>query len=411
MARFLIDLTMCFAKGQTVFHGGGEYGKEAARFLAANLPGHEVLALIREGTADAVAAELGPAVALREVSDGPMRRLPADLDDAADTLFLPLPGKFLKGQGGAARPRIVAVEHDLRAFDAAHGISDRLCHPLLAPFWRRLACAYAALCRRKRVRWATAKTRPRYDALREGDRVVAPSRYTQYAVYLNLDRIAPGREARFRDRLELLPPLSPFVDEAAPGEGGGERRGILMLGANRAVKNADRFLEGLRRHAPAREAANREGIDLVGADGEVAEAFQRRHGAELTLRCHPYVEAGRLQALIAGARLLAYPSLAEGYGMPPVEAFRLGTPVLAGAVTAVPEVVGGAALLADPLDGSEMANKALQLLDDPELWRAKADQGRERFRELKADTLRRWERFARDMDRLPTEKAAPEGAS
>jgi alpha-1,3-rhamnosyl/mannosyltransferase len=404
LVRFLIDLTMCFAKGQTVFHGGGEYGKEAARFLAASLREHEVLALIREGTAGAVAAELGPEVALREVADGPMRQLPPDLNDPADTLFLPLGGKFLKAQGGAARPRVVMVEHDLRAFDAAHGISDRLCHPLLPPFWRRLACVYAALRRRKRVTWATRKARLRYDALRADDRVVAPSRYTKYAVYLNLDRIAPGREAHFRDRLELLPPLSPFVGEVAADEGGGERRGILMLGANRAVKNADRFLEGLRRHPPAREAANHEGIDLVGADAGVAEAFQRRHGAELTLRCHPYVEAGRLEALIGGARLLAYPSLAEGYGIPPVEAFRLGTPVLAGAVTAVPEVVGGAALLADPLDGSEMANKTLQVLDDAELWQAKSKQGRDRFRELRANTLRRWERFAREMDRAEVEE-------
>jgi glycosyltransferase involved in cell wall biosynthesis len=62
-----------------------------------------------------------------------------------------------------------------------------------------------------------------------------------------------------------------------------------------------------------------------------------------------------LSALLAGASALAYPSLYEGFGFPPLEAMTVGVPVLVGGGGAVAEVAGPAAEVADPLDVSDLA--------------------------------------------------------
>lgn len=69
-------------------------------------------------------------------------------------------------------------------------------------------------------------------------------------------------------------------------------------------------------------------------------------------------------ALLAGARVLAYPSRYEGFGLPPLEAMAVGTPVVATAVGAIPEVLGDAAALVPPSDVDALAAAILRLLDD-----------------------------------------------
>ena len=70
-------------------------------------------------------------------------------------------------------------------------------------------------------------------------------------------------------------------------------------------------------------------------------------------------------SLIAGARVLAYPSLYEGFGLPPLEAMSLGIPVVATSAGAIPEVVGDAAVLVEPHDVAALAEGLLTVLRDP----------------------------------------------
>ena len=69
-------------------------------------------------------------------------------------------------------------------------------------------------------------------------------------------------------------------------------------------------------------------------------------------------------SLIAGARLLAYPSLYEGFGLPPLEAMSLGVPVVATTAGAIPEVVGEAAALVAPRDVPALAEALLVVAED-----------------------------------------------
>jgi glycosyltransferase involved in cell wall biosynthesis len=103
-----------------------------------------------------------------------------------------------------------------------------------------------------------------------------------------------------------------------------------------------------------------------------------------------YQDNQTLIALYRNALALIYPSLYEGFGIPPLEAMSVNTPVLASSASSIPEVVGDAALLFDPKDTNEIAHRMLQVYEDKELRKRLSDLGAQRAR------LFSWDRTARE---------------
>lgn len=94
--------------------------------------------------------------------------------------------------------------------------------------------------------------------------------------------------------------------------------------------------------------------------------------------------------LYAGASLFVYPSLYEGFGLPPLEAMASGTPVVTSNVASIPEVVGDAAVLVDPTDEQALAEAMVRVLTDPALQAELRHQGQARAKGFT------WERTARE---------------
>ena len=103
-----------------------------------------------------------------------------------------------------------------------------------------------------------------------------------------------------------------------------------------------------------------------------------------------YVAAEDLNAVYAGADLFVFPSLNEGWGMPVIEAFASGTPVVATNLTAVPEAAGSAALLVDPRDERVLAESIVKVLRDKSLREQMIRKGLARAKEFT------WRRSARE---------------
>lgn len=123
---------------------------------------------------------------------------------------------------------------------------------------------------------------------------------------------------------------------------------------------------------------------LAGLDAGEGAAIRAAAGSapvELT----GYVDDARLDAMVRGADLLAYPSLYEGFGLAIVEAMARGCPVAAARATALPEAAGGAAALFDPLDEEDMAATIKAVLQDESLRAGMVQRGRARAAELSWD--------------------------
>ena len=87
-----------------------------------------------------------------------------------------------------------------------------------------------------------------------------------------------------------------------------------------------------------------------------------------------------LAAFYRLARAFVFPSLYEGFGLPPLEAMACGSPVVTSNVSSLPEVAGGAALLVDPYDANAIAGGIVQAVTDESLRADLITRGLERAR-------------------------------
>ncbi len=187
------------------------------------------------------------------------------------------------------------------------------------------------------------------------------------------------------DRVQVVPPgldapsKSPSAPSTAP-VGRRERSTpyLLALGAVEPRKDLPTlvmaFAELARTHADLE-------LVVAGPDGWGEPAFAAAVAAcgvaQRVVRVG-YLQERERRSLLQGAAVLAYPSLYEGFGFPPLEAMAAGVPVVAAAAGAVPEVVGDAAELVAPGDFAAMAAALARVIDDAGLRSRLIEAGRVR---------------------------------
>jgi len=103
-----------------------------------------------------------------------------------------------------------------------------------------------------------------------------------------------------------------------------------------------------------------------------------------------YVLGEDLSLLYNAADLFVYPSLYEGFGLPPLEAMACGTPVITSNTSSLPEVVGDAGIMVNPYDANELADKMCKVLTNEDLKKELSKKG------LKRAKLFSWEKCARE---------------
>jgi glycosyltransferase involved in cell wall biosynthesis len=150
---------------------------------------------------------------------------------------------------------------------------------------------------------------------------------------------------------------------------------ILSVSAHRPHKNIERLIDAMARiERPAVLVVP--GYETPWDEELRAHALQA--GASERVRFLGWVSDDELEGLYQAAICLAFPSLAEGFGLPVLEAMIRGLPVACSDAASLPEVAGEAALYFDPLDTGEMAEAIAALLRDADLRERLAAAGRER---------------------------------
>ncbi len=195
-----------------------------------------------------------------------------------------------------------------------------------------------------------------------------------------------------------------------PQEDGDAAAGRALAGANRyvlavgtieprkgLVHLVDAFDAVVAADDPGRDPQERVSLVIAGPDGWGVDQFEaavQRCGARARIRRLGWVTDEQRADLLAGAALLAYPSIYEGFGLPPLEAMGRGVPVVCSDAGPLPEVVGDAAVLSPVGDAAGLAEAIVAVLTDDDRRAALAERGR-----AHAATFR-WDRCADALSAL-----------
>ena len=200
--------------------------------------------------------------------------------------------------------------------------------------------------------------------LPRADRIIVGSRYTRG----ELSALVGVPD----ERIEVVPyGIGPQFGLQAPDREWLKRRFrlggryIVCVGTLEPRKNLVSALRAFRRLSPTHEDLQ---VAVVGGQGWRNERFEH----EVLSTPGRVVRTGHvsdeeLARLYSGAECLVFPSLAEGFGFPVLEAMASGTPVVSSNRSSLPEVVGDAGLLVEPDEDEAIAAAIERILGDPEL--------------------------------------------
>lgn len=159
-------------------------------------------------------------------------------------------------------------------------------------------------------------------------------------------------------------------------EHGLPERYLLVLGSIEPRKNLATLADAWRR-----SAARKDGVEMLvsGAGARKAVFNASKSGAESlddpSITLLGFFPDEQLPLLYQAAEAFALPALAEGFGLPILEAMASGTPVICSDTTAMPEISGGAAMLVPPLDPEAWTEAVDTVLSKPELRAAMRSDG------------------------------------
>lgn len=159
---------------------------------------------------------------------------------------------------------------------------------------------------------------------------------------------------------------------------------LLSLGSLEPRKNIGRLLQAWEQLAPSLPPD----VQLVVAGAQGASlVFAGVKFDRLPPRVHftGYVDQAELPVLYSGALAFVYPSLYEGFGLPPLEAMACGTPVVTSDGTSLSEVVGDAAVVVDPYNVESITEGMRRVVTDNELRTRLIQAGRVRAASLTWD--------------------------
>lgn len=239
------------------------------------------------------------------------------------------------------------------------------------------------------------------DGATMADRIIAISEHTKNDLvkYLNIpaDRIVVTPLAARKD---FHPRPEPEVRQHVRERWGLDSPYLLSVGTLEPRKNIRRLIRAFC-SLPG-EFQDSHQLVIAGGKGWLSSDIYRtvtKMGAASRIRFLGYVPDADLPWLYCGATCFVYPSLYEGFGLPPLEAMASGIPVVTSNTSSLPEVVGDAGLMVDPESEEDLRSAVVRVLSDSNLRREMSLRGLQRsalfsWGKTAAETLKVYESLA-----------------
>ncbi|MDF1576531.1 MAG: glycosyltransferase [Bacteroidales bacterium] len=205
-------------------------------------------------------------------------------------------------------------------------------------------------------------------------KLIVVSNHTKYTIISEFN-IDPGDVCVLYSPEKAFPIISEAEEEIFFNriEDIDKEKYYLIVSSKRWIKNTFRAIKAFDELISHGQIKHK--IVLTGANDKVKRLIKKKNMFCIL----DYVEAGDLEILYKNAFALVYPSLNEGFGYPPLEAMKYGTPVISASITSIPEVVGDASLSFNPLSVLELKARLLHMQNDKELYDRLVVQGQKRY--------------------------------
>ena len=348
MKKILFDLFVCQPNRESKYHGGGIYGcivfKELCRLSKKNIVAYfdtsrflvnDVLELINNENISFVDASQYSITDAYDMME-------------CNMLYTPLYSTRHDIIIKRGEPVYLTI-HGIRALEM---LTDRD-EPNYARTWMEKIKAYIKLSSFGSIIWR--KYYRKYDIVLNSNnvRVITVSEHSKHSIKSYFPQINMSNISVFYSPSTAIEGYERFINDY-------KEKYYLIISANRWLKNAGRAIQSIDSLLDFNPSIC-DKVKVLGLkkDTKVYKRIRNKDKFEIL----GYQNQEDLEELYAGAYAFIYPTLNEGFGYPPLEAMKYGTPVVSSPFSSIPEICGDAVLYANPYSIHEISNRILQLED------------------------------------------------
>lgn len=366
MNKIFYDLSTCQPNRESKFHGGGVYGQIVFRRLAEESPQNLVAFYFKTRFIDSSIIKLIEENGIETYDGDEISLEEAFKLSKSDIFYAPLFNlrhDVLIKQG----VRYYVTIHGLRSLEM---LTDKMEVEYATSFSIWIKAKLKATFLQKLI---YKRNYYRYGHLLEvpNVHVITVSNHSKHSVKVYY----PYTEM---DRIDVFYSPSTTIDYYKSFDVKSNEKYYLIISANRWLKNAGRAIAAFDLLFEAMPDLCSK-VKVLGLKNETMIYKKIKHKEKFDLLGYQTQED--LEKLYAGAYAFIYPTLNEGFGYPPLEAMKYGTPVVSAPFSSIPEVCGDAVLYANPYSKEEIANRVLQL-ENEELWIEYRKRGLKRYQEI-----------------------------
>lgn len=345
--RILFDLFFAQPIGASKFHGGGEYIKTVFKYLVEQNSGDEIVVFYDfDKFVDVWIMNLIQQNNIKSINIKSIKEVERIFqNEKIDTFYSGMPYKYYE----ISMPKAVRKIGTFHGLRFAEKLSDQY-----APYYYKgkdkckffLKYVFTDYFQKKAISYY----RNGIDAF---DDIVTVSKHTKYAIQTLCN-------CESNKMINVFYTPAKFVSDVKNDTAEINSPYILLLGGNRWEKNVCRALIAIESLLDKGWLENYKIVVI----GKLPEKIIKKLLHKDKYLLMGYVETERLENLYKYCDIFLYPSLNEGFGMPPLEAMRYGKTCIVSAVSSLPEVCGNGVYYVNPYDTKEIENRIIHAVDE-----------------------------------------------
>ena len=349
MKKVLFDLTKCQPKGATKFHGGGAYGYALLSALLKTAPNNVVIYYDANKFVKPTIKSDVEKLSVKLVDCHKKTLTECISENEIDVFYSPSKSDSYKELLRIDIPIVMTI-HGMRNLEMNRDKTELL----YARTVREKLKAVIKLTPYYSYLWNQYWRERRWIFENRNIHIITVSNHSKDSILFYYPQVN-------RENLQVMYSFSTAQQGYENTQVYSAEKYYLIVSANRWLKNAYRALMAFDKLFD-NPAYGIDGKVVVLGLSENTTVYKRLRNKD-RFELKGYVEQEELESLYKGAYAFVYPSLNEGFGYPPLEAMKYGTPVIASSFASITEVCGDAVLYANPYSIDEIAFRILELED------------------------------------------------